>query len=116
MTPVLLEVAAASEVGGGVEIQALCDIAVAQADLGATDVAAATFEQAGQAALVYEEDVYRASLYQMIAKAQTDSGDAAGALAAAEAQSMPLMKAASLIGVAQGMLEHSQRKAPPTED
>jgi hypothetical protein len=79
-------------------------------------VATATFEQARQAALVYEEDVYRAGLYQMIAKAQTDSGDAAGALAAAEAQSTPLMKAACLIGVAQGLLEPGQRDSSPPDD
>ena len=78
--------------------------------------AAKTFEQARKTALRYEDESYVAVLVQDVAKAQAEGGDAARALTWATAQQSPIVKATSLLGVAQGMIATSggSPKASPS--
>jgi tetratricopeptide (TPR) repeat protein len=99
------EAACKMATGGGSDVRALYEIGSAQAAAGDVAPAAKTFEEARNRAHAYEGESYFAQLLQRLAKAQTKAGDAEGARAWAAEQASPIVKARSLLGVAEGLIK-----------
>lgn len=107
-----LEAAKSIEIGGGTDVIALCEVGLAQVQAGCVDAAAKTFDDARRKALQYKEATYAAALMQDIARSQSGGGDPGRALTWARLQSSPLLKARSLVGVAQGLVEGPEKRDP----
>jgi len=99
------QTAESMEIGGATDVIALYEVGRAEAKAGYVEPASKAFRQARRRALKYQGEAYVAGLFQGIAQAQTTGGDVQGALAAARSQSSEILKARSLLGVAQGLLE-----------
>lgn len=100
-----LEAAKTIEIGGGTNVIALWEVALLQAEMCDQDTARNTFRRAREAVQLYEDESYRATLLQDVAKAQAKAGQAQDAYVCAGQVSSPLVRAFSIMGIVQGMLE-----------
>jgi tetratricopeptide (TPR) repeat protein len=102
------QIARTIPVGGGTNVIALRDVAVAQANSRDVPAAKATFHVALNAAKAYPDEEYVARLCQDVMAAQVQSGGVAEALEAARSLEPGVVKCRSLLGIALGLLPTRQ--------
>ncbi len=92
----------------GTNVIALQEIGTALVEVGDSNAARQVFRQARQSAIRYDDEAYRAVLLRGVAKSQAKNGLTEDLAVWIKKLSPPAVKAWTLLGVAEGLLERAE--------